>query len=158
MPGPGMLNVNTIWSFGDAVTQSSNQSFGHANSPRATPHFLSPTRTKMFGRVVSNRDYETILSLMNPSSEERYATVSDTEIVVYDASGKRRRTRPLAILPHGSVWVSLDELFPDLPEFLAETGGVSSVLVRDQTVKLNGYLGVCHRRYGTIGIDHLFGG
>ena len=158
MPGPGMLNVNTLWSAGGAVTQSTNQSLGHANSLSATPHFLSSKRTKMFGRVVSTRDYETMLSLMNPSSEERYATASDTEIVVCDASGGQRRSSALAIPPHGSVWISLDEVFPDLSQFLAETGGISSVLVRDQTVKLTGYLGVRHRRYGTIGIDHLFGG
>ena len=99
MPGPGMFNVNTLWSAGGAVTQSTNQSLGHANSRCATPHFLSPKRTKMFGRVVANQDYETMLSLMNPSSEEGYATPSDTKIEVRDASGARHRYSTLVIPP-----------------------------------------------------------
>jgi hypothetical protein len=158
VPGPGMLQADTIWTTSRGVTQSNNQSLGHANSPRGPQHFLSPKRTKMFGRIVANDRHDTMLSLMNLSSETGYATTSDTEIAVCDASGKRRQTRKITLPPHGSIWMSFNELFPNLPEFLDESRGVSSVVVIDKTVKLIGYLGLRDRTHGTIGMDHLFGG
>lgn len=112
----------------------------------------------MFGRIVANDRYETMLSLMNPSSDEAYGTPSSTQIIVCDASGSRRRSTTMVVPPHGSVWVSFSELFPNLEEFLDESKGVSSAVVIDQTVKLGGYLGVRDRRHGTLGVDHLFGG
>jgi hypothetical protein len=158
MPGPGLLQMNTVWTSGGAMTQSNNQSLGHLNTTFSESHYLSPRRTKMFGRVISNRDHDTMISLMNPSSDELYDRSSKTEITVCDASGTRKQSTALAIPPHGSVWVSLDDLFPNLSEFLIESQGVSSIVVVDPTVKLTGYLGVRHRATGATGIDHLFGG
>jgi len=158
MPGPGMLQMNTVWTSGGALTQSNNQSLGHLNTTFTDAHYLSPRRTKMFGRVISNQDHDTMLSLMNPSSDELYDRASKTEVTVNDASGTRKQSVSLTIPPHGSVWVSLDELFPNLSDFLSESHGVSSILVIDPTVKLTGYLGVRHRATGATGIDHLFGG
>jgi hypothetical protein len=158
MPGPGMFQVNTVWTFGSALSQSNNQSLGHVNTASAVPHYLSPKRTKMFGRVVSNERYDTVLSLLNPSSDEHYTRMSETDITVFDASGTRQQSKRVVLPPHGSLWVSLDELFPNLPDFLSESAGVSSLVVIDKTLKLTGYLGVRDRVRGTMGVDHLFGG
>jgi len=158
MPGPGMLQANTIWRTPGGMTQSNNQSFGHLNSPRAVGNLLSPKRTKMFGRVIATDRYETMMSLMNPSSEVGYEGVSDTELLVCDASGTKRQSQRLRIPPHGSIWVNLSEVFPNLEEFLEGSRGISSVVVADRTAKLTGYLGVRDKQHGTMGIDHLFGG
>src|SRR5205807_8177396 len=99
-PGPGMLQVNTIWVSDGGLTQSNNQSFGELNTPRVTGGLMSPRRTRMFGRVIADDRYETMLSLMNPSSDEQYATPSQTDVTIYDASGTRRQTRRLNIPPH----------------------------------------------------------
>lgn len=158
LPGPGMLQVVTLWSTEASITQSNNQSLWYANSARATPHFLSPGRTKIFGRIVANREYETFLSLIYLCSEEAYGSVSDTEVIVTDVSGARRQFRRISVPQHGSIWVNLEDLFPNLRDFLSESNGISSVLIVDPRVKLIGYLGIRHKSYGTVGIDHLFGG
>lgn len=162
LPGAGMLQVSTVWWHGGNASQSTNQSLWYANPSREIPTIfsplLAPRRTRLFGRVIANRRYDTILSLINPSSEEVYETTSETQVIVAEATGASRLMRRLAIPPHGSTWVPLEELFPNLIEFLRDSNGISSVMILDPKVKLLGYLGVRDKTYGTIGIDHLFGG
>lgn len=158
LPAPGMLQVDTIWATPVNMSQSNNQSLWYANCGRGPAHYLSPRRTKMFGRVVADQDFETLVCLINPSSEESYKVAANVELTVTDGSGARRQTAHLRVPPHGSTWTLLEEVFPNLRDFLAESRGVSSILVIEPNVKLIGYLGVRHRLTGALGIDHLFGG
>jgi hypothetical protein len=157
-PGPGVPSVNTIWSSAQSITLSNNQSLWFANATRMPEHFLAPRRTKMFGRVVSNEESETWIALNNLSSDACYATPSETQIIITQASGDKRLERTVNIPGHGTFFASLDELFPGLDAFLRESYGVSSLLIVDKRVKLIGYLMLRNKFSGAIGIDHLFGG
>jgi hypothetical protein len=147
---------------GNHVSQSTNQSLWYVNAAGTVPSLfsplLSPRRTKMFGRVIATHRYETLISLLNPSSDTHYGTASRTEIQVFSASGRDRVVAQVSVPPHGCVWTSVEALIPGLVEFLESSKGVSTLAVIDPDVKLTGYLGVRDRTHGTVAIDHLFGG
>jgi len=70
-------------------------------------------RSKNFIRARSDESYETYILITNHSSDPRFSVPSDTTLRIISQDGKRESTRKISIPAWGSLFQSIEELFPD---------------------------------------------
>ena len=108
--------------------------------------------TRLFLRL-GDGAYDTLCHLIYPASR-RWRPISETQIVLYDASGAEIARSALAIPCSGSRLWRYHELFD--PATRARAGSRAYAIIRDPTCRLFGYHGLLGNS-GAFSLDHMFG-
>jgi hypothetical protein len=108
--------------------------------------------TRLFLRL-GDGPYDTLCHLIYPASRP-WRPISETQIVLYDASGAEIARSALAIPCSGSRLWRYHELFD--PATRARAGSGAYAIIRDPTCRLFGYHGLLGNS-GAFSLDHMFG-
>jgi hypothetical protein len=108
--------------------------------------------TRLFLRL-GDGPYDTLCHLIYPASRP-WRPISETQIVLYDASGAEIARSALAIPCSGSRLWRYHELFE--PATRARAGSGAYAIIRDPTCRLFGYHGLLGNS-GAFSLDHMFG-
>ncbi|GEM_PF-3125772 len=118
-------------------------------------------KTRVFGRAYFGNRLKTQLALVYACSApltEKSAPDSATIVTLSDADGRFTYTRKLVLKPHQTVFLSIDEIFPEIKNLPRADDQVYGIYVRDVTAKIL----VIHftkdvtRQF--LATDHFYGG
>jgi hypothetical protein len=128
------------------------------NSGVRRKYLFEPPRTRIFSRVLVNEQYGTAVHVINSSTRMDYQQQARPVVTLFDGSGIGSLEAELAIPPHGSVWLDVEEIFPEACKFLDKSGGVGQVRIRDSNARLQAIHILRPRSGGVPAIDHFIGG
>lgn len=124
----------------------------YRNEPQSYAGRAPGLSTRLFLRL-GHELGDTMCHLIYPASTPWHA-VSETDLILFDATGAEIARRNVAIPCGGSLLWRASEMFE--PEVLEAAGANSYVLIRDVTCRLFGYHGL-EGGDGAFSFDHMFG-
>jgi hypothetical protein len=128
------------------------------NSGVRRKYFFEPPRTRIFSRALVNEQYRTAVHIINTSTRLDYKQQARPVVTLFDGSGAGSLETEITIPPHGSVWLDVEEMFPEARKFLEKSGGMGQVRIRDSSVRLHATHILRPRSGGVPAIDHFIGG
>lgn len=127
---------------------------------REMPHWIHFSNhllggTNLYGRALVREGWRCGALLVNGSGNLRYDTDIDFGVKVFNRGGELMEA-PLVLkaFTHKLVW--LDEVFPDLGEFLGPDG-FGAMVIRSKSGDLNGQLITTANNGETVSLQHMWG-
>lgn len=132
-----------------------NTSFDYKGGTMWKHAMLPVVNSEQFGRVVSSKEYDTIVTIINSSSRYKYDDKAQVEVYLYSWDGKPYRFE-LEILPNSSNTFSVSELLKD--KQIKSERDYFSIWFNCRTNYIRGYHLLHRKADDAIGVEHFYYG